>query len=48
MNKVPRSRTVLLLTAAVIPDLADWEWNEILPPEDDPCSDCCSHPVQDL
>ena len=48
MNKVPRSRTVLLLTAAEIPDLADWEWNEILPPEDDPFYDCFDNQVQYL
>ncbi|KAK8890791.1 hypothetical protein M9Y10_027990 [Tritrichomonas musculus] len=33
--KVPRSRTVLMMNAAEIPEIANWNWNDILPPVGD-------------
>ena len=34
MIKIPRSRTVILIPASEIPDIAEWCWDNILPPED--------------
>lgn len=34
MFKTPRSRTVIIISASEIPEIAHWPWNEILPPED--------------
>lgn len=34
MTKAPRSRTVILISASNIPEIADWCWDSILPPED--------------
>ena len=34
MLKTPRSRTVIIISASEIPEIADWQWDEILPPED--------------
>lgn len=47
-SKVPRSRTVLMLNASEIPELADWNWDEILPPENDPFYDSFDNQVQSL
>ena len=33
MFKTPRSRTVIIISASEIPEIADLPWNEILPPE---------------
>lgn len=33
MFKTPSSRTVIIISASEIPEIAGWPWNEILPPE---------------
>lgn len=35
MQKVPRSRAVLMLSASEIPEISNWNWDSILPPKND-------------